>query len=266
LIELLVVIAIIAILAALLLPALSRAKSAADSAGCKSNLRQFMIALSLYTQQEGAFPDGFFFSQELQPILKVSWPDDNYTNVNGSLVYLGTRQSVYACPGYNRVRGQFHPNRYDNGWISRGSYGYNTGGATHNDNSVVGLGGHVVQQQGNPGVIVATRENQVVCPSDMIAMTDAPFYYQNWSEGPTKAPGGLFDLSAIWSFGGLINEVLFGLPADDPFVQAIPRRHAGMWNVGFAEGHVESLKGNRLFDISKSENAQRWNIDHMPHN
>ena len=53
LIELLVVIAIIAILAALLLPALSRAKKSAAKATDLNNLKQVMVALHLYTSDNG---------------------------------------------------------------------------------------------------------------------------------------------------------------------------------------------------------------------
>ena len=56
LIELLVVIAIIAILAALLLPALSRAKTAALSTRCKSNLHQVGLGMSMYLIDHRVFP------------------------------------------------------------------------------------------------------------------------------------------------------------------------------------------------------------------
>jgi prepilin-type N-terminal cleavage/methylation domain-containing protein/prepilin-type processing-associated H-X9-DG protein len=60
LIELLVVIAIIGILAAILLPALARAREAARRASCASNLKQWGVVFKMYSSEDrsGMFPPG----------------------------------------------------------------------------------------------------------------------------------------------------------------------------------------------------------------
>ena len=240
LIELLVVIAIISLLAAMLLPALNRAKSAADSAVCKSNLRQLMLGLSMYAQQEHTYPQWSNLVAELQPFTGASWPS-NYDYSLGK--YLGPQQSIYACPSYNRVQGRF---RLANGVIEAGSYGYNIGWL-----DIMGLGDHT---DGTP-----KRENEVVSPSDLIAMGDAAIL-----SAPKIDGDPLLTLVLTQTF--LYNTVMRGLPAGDPAVQFINQRHGGRWNVGFCDGHVENLRAVNLFDYRNSAVAQRWCDDHQPHN
>ena len=118
LIELLVVIAIIAILAAMLLPALSKAKTKAQGVQCMNNLRQMMIGWKLYPDDYG---DLLLASNDLpapNSNRRVNWVsgglnfdpnnvsnwDVNQDLVNSPLLpYIGKSYAVWKCPADRAV-------------------------------------------------------------------------------------------------------------------------------------------------------------------
>ena len=147
-VELLVVIATIALLVALLLPAVNTAREAARRASCKSNIRQIAIALNSYEAAYAKFPP-FFVSREGNAmriadgdkgpnwlVLLLPYVEENglYEQWNQKIPAVqnpgaSAEISIYKCPSDPNNSG----NRctYAGGNWARGNYGMNVSPCSH---------------------------------------------------------------------------------------------------------------------------------------
>jgi len=257
LIELLVVIAIITILAAMLLPALSRAKAQANSAACKNHLRQMGLALKMYVDDmNGRYPY-FGYATNIYLVSYVEWPD-----TLRPYYPLAWTNRDFHCPGY---KGEIQiPGIYDNGLIEsgdyNGSYGYNAPGSWNfvtkpNSPPFLGLGEGLADYTSHgprelPTLPPATSESQLKAPSEMLAFGDSRSVLALVARYPTKNS---------WLGESYLACGDLGLPGYD----ASPARHGRNYNFLFCDGRVAATDPAVLFNPTNS--APLWNIDHQPH-
>jgi prepilin-type processing-associated H-X9-DG protein/prepilin-type N-terminal cleavage/methylation domain-containing protein len=244
LVELLVVIAVIAILAAMLLPALNGAKASAYSTACKSKLRQMSLALKMYVADGGKYP------------LVTYWTNQHLISGVEWLVLLGPYYPIawtnqaYHCPGYRGyITTPYEIQSIITSYSYLGSYGYNGTGASFwasGSDSNLGLGGLFAPPFYFARVI---REAQVLVPSDMIAFGESLLYQAEVYPMATNL---------LWSGSDFLTISIPYLPA-----VKYPLRHGRNCNFVFADGHVEGILPSRIFNPTNS--AARWNNDHQPH-
>ncbi len=247
LIELLVVIAIIAILAGMLLPALSRAKSKGKQTACLNNQRQIGIATIMYIQNTGKYPGclsvvrGFYYV----------WPVRLFSE-------MGTNRAVFSCPsaiitsrwdtnvnktlggrqGLDGVIDPFAIKETSLFSIGYNDWGLNNPGAAPH----LGLGGDI---DGPVSAGIEVREAMVKNPADMIML------------GDSKPGNGTVAKPTVGEFDANIDPKSSG---DGP-----ANRHAFKTVLMFADGHADTARRADIVNPKNDTWRARWNNDNRPH-
>ena len=227
LVELLVVIAIIGILAALLLPALSRAKAVAKRINCANNLRQIALAAHLYAAD---YED--FLPPASAEKFWEGWHELLWTK------YLGKNTNAFQCAG-NLPQLRRIVQREDLSARAKRDL-------PHLFNFAYGANGiMLVSERPLPefedleekglrltiSQLYSRKMAEIVSPADCIAFGDRPGWH-------TESLRWGFHLFSSFISQWPLSEIPY-ISATPDYTFRISRRHAGRANMAFLDGHVE---------------------------
>jgi len=242
LVELLVVIAIVVILAALLLPVISRAKQKAYRTQCISNLRQLGIGLQGFVTDNNAYPStiGATNTGNWWWAIQVEGEISGKSKPINDFITKG----IWRCPSAPRVI-PWPPSDGD----LFCSYGYNAYGVIQAWNKAtnhLGLDALPVQITLEKAIgFPPVAEPTVAAPADMMAIGDSidgTVIFRRWLQE--------------WTRFRDFDRTKFGRASD---------RHQGGINVLFCDSHVESPTVKFVFEDKSDTALVRWNRDHRPH-